>query len=121
MNYNNDFKYDLEVGQLGEKKLADILENKKIEVKTDFQAQNTGNVFIEYKSRGKWSGIVTSTADYWCFIVSNHQFVLLSKSKTWQLARKYKDRKVRGGDDNTSVGVLVPLDALLSHSVHELT
>lgn len=29
MNYNNDFKYDLEVGQIKEKELADIFSNKK--------------------------------------------------------------------------------------------
>ena len=34
MNFNSDFKYDLELGQLGEKYLNEILSNKKIEVKT---------------------------------------------------------------------------------------
>ena len=36
MDYNSDFKFDLKLGQLGEKHLADILKDKKIEVKTDY-------------------------------------------------------------------------------------
>ena len=47
MNYNNDFRYDLKIGQIAEKELDDIFKDKKIEVKTDFIAQKTGNVFIE--------------------------------------------------------------------------
>ena len=47
MEYNSDFKYDLDLGQLGEKLVYDILTNKKVEVKTDYQASATGNVFNE--------------------------------------------------------------------------
>ena len=42
MEYNSDFKYDLDLGQLGEKLVYDILTNKKVEVKTDYQAKDTG-------------------------------------------------------------------------------
>ena len=45
MHFNSDFKYDLKLGQLGEKHLSRILKDKKIEVKTDFQAEKTGNIF----------------------------------------------------------------------------
>ena len=34
MNYNNDFKYDLKVGQTKEQELGDIFNNKTVEVKT---------------------------------------------------------------------------------------
>ena len=50
---NNNFEYDLKFGQMKEKELADILENQKIEVKTDCKWKKTGNVAVEYKSRGK--------------------------------------------------------------------
>lgn len=113
MKYNNDFRHDLLVGQLGEKALGDLLEGKTIEVKTDLQAQKTGNVFIEFSSRGKYSGIATSEADYWCFKLSDEQFVLLSTEKTKQLVKKNSHRKIRGGDSDTSYGVLVPLIDLL--------
>ena len=67
MNYNNDFKYDLKVGQTKEIELGNIFTNKTIEVKYDLQGLNTDNIFIEYESRGKKSGISTSLSDYYCF------------------------------------------------------
>ena len=35
MNYNSNFEHDLSIGQLGEKGLGQLLDNSKIEVKTD--------------------------------------------------------------------------------------
>ena len=67
MKYNNDFKYDLKIGQVKEKQLAEILTNKTVEVKYDLKALETGNIYVEYQSRGKPSGISTSEADYYCF------------------------------------------------------
>lgn len=113
MNYNNDFRHDLAIGQLGEKALGTILEHKKIEVKTDLQAKQTGNVFVEYRSRGKLSGISTSEADYWCFIISNYQLTMIATEKLKELARQNWSRQVRGGDSNTSDGVLVSVTELL--------
>jgi hypothetical protein len=67
MNYNNDFKYDLKVGQVKEEELGNILNSSTIEVKYDLKALKTGNVYVEYFSRGKQSGISKSKADYYCF------------------------------------------------------
>jgi hypothetical protein len=39
MDYNSDFRHDLEVGQVSEKALAEIFENKKVEVKRDLMAR----------------------------------------------------------------------------------
>ena len=47
MEHNSDFKYDLQLGLKGEGLVADMLSNKKIEVKTDFQAKDTGNKLIK--------------------------------------------------------------------------
>ena len=52
MKYCSDFKYDLEIGQVKEKELGDIFNNSTIEVKNDLSAHKTGNVFVEYESRG---------------------------------------------------------------------
>lgn len=114
MKYNNNFSHDLEVGQLGEKALAEILESSKIEVKTDLQASKTGNVFVEYESRNKPSGLATSKADFWCFVISKHQLALVSSQRIKALARQHWARQVLGGDSNTSKGVLVPVDDLIS-------
>ncbi len=115
MNYNSDFKYDLQLGQLGEKHLGNILDNEKVEVKTDYQASDTGNLFIEYLSRGKESGIITTEATWFAFIVSNEKIILVSTNKLKKLCRPYLNTKrdVKGGDDNTSKGILLPIKDLL--------
>ncbi len=115
MNYNSDFKYDLQLGQLGEKHLGNILDNQKVEVKTDYQASDTGNLFIEYFSRGKESGIITTEATWFAFIVSNEKIILISTNKLKKLCRPYLNTKrdVKGGDDNTSQGILLPIKDLL--------
>lgn len=114
MKYNNDFRYDLAVGQMGEKALAEILSDKLIEVKTDLQTQKTGNVFIEYESRNKPSGIATTQADYWCFKISESQLILIKTIKLKSIARKfYKTHSIVGGDSDTSKGILLPVGELL--------
>lgn len=119
MNYNNDFKYDLKVGQVAEKELGNIFSNSTIEVKYDLQATTTGNVYVEYKSRGNASGIATSESEYYCFAFhradENIKFHLIKTSDLKTKCRKYlgtnRDRK--GGDNNTSCGILLPTTELL--------
>lgn len=114
MDYNNDFKYDLKVGQIKEKELADILENKTIEVKNDLKATSTNNVFVEYFSRGKLSGVSTSEADFYCFAFGD-TYHIIKTSKLKEICRKYlnTNRDVLGGDNNTSAGILLPINELL--------
>jgi len=114
MKYNSDFRYDLEVGQVKEKELAEIFANKKIEVKYDLQALQTGNVFVEYQSRGKKSGISKSEADYYCFAFGDSLHLLPTKILK-EKCRKYigTNRDVKGGDNNTSTGILLPIKELL--------
>lgn len=113
MNYNNDFKYDLRVGQVKEQELANILSSKTIEVKYDLRATETGNVFIEYESRGKASGISTSEADYYCFCILD-TFHIIPSALLKEKCRKYlgTSRDKLGGDSNTSKGILLPIKEL---------
>ena len=115
----NDFSHDLKLGNKGENLIAKILmlEGSKIEVKTDFHAikgNATGNVFVEFESRGKLSGISTTHAEWWCFVLSNQQIVLIEISKLKQLCKSDGLRIVNGGDNNTSRGILLPVKLLLS-------
>jgi len=114
MNYNNNFEYDLKVGQVKEKELGNILENKTIEVKSCVDA--IFNVFIEYESRNKPSGISTSKADYYCFFLKN-AIVLISLDNIKLKSRKYLNTKrdVKGGDNNTSKGILLPIKELITN------
>jgi hypothetical protein len=114
MNFNNDFKFDLQVGQTYENQLAELLQ-KKIEVKRDFRAMETHNIFVEYESRGKASGIATSEAQWWCYWLSEKHFVMIEKNELKILCRKYlgTKRDVKGGDSNTSKGILLPIDEFI--------
>jgi len=114
MEFNSDFKYDLRVGQVAEEQLAFLL-GSNIEVKSDQKAHITGNVFIEYESRGKRSGIATSEAEYYCIVILN-RFIILPKDELKSICRKYigTNRDVLGGDNNTSKGILLPIKDLIS-------
>lgn len=114
MEYNSDFKYDLKVGVTKEKEIGNIFKNKKIEVKHDLMAVRTGNVYVEYISRNKKSGIAISVADYYCFAFRN-TFHFIKTDELKAKCRKYINtvRDVRGGDNNTSRGILLPVTELL--------
>lgn len=116
MDYCNDFSHDLQLGNEGER-LIELLfaPETKLEVKTDLKAYMTGNIFIEYESRGLKSGLAKSEADFWVFIVSPDHRYFIKSERLKLICRKYINtgRDVLGGDDNTSKGILLPL--------HELT
>lgn len=114
MKFNSDFKYDLEVGQVEEERLAHLLSGGKIEVKRDFIAHKTGNVFVEYESRGAPSGISTTQADYWAFVLEYETVVIIPSNRLKQKCRTaFKEgRTASGGDSDTSKGVLLPVTEL---------
>ncbi len=112
MDYNSDFRYDLKLGQVKEIELGKIFNNKKIEVKKCTEA--IYNVFVEYECRGKKSGISTTEADYYCFAFE-HSFVIIETEKLKSKCRKYinTENDKPGGDNNTSKGILIPLNELI--------
>jgi len=117
MNFNSDFKYDLKLGNKGENLLYNIikLKGKTIEVKTDRDAiknKCTGNVFVEYMSRDKLSGISTTQAKWWAFVISNEQIILIETNKLKKLCKLKTLKRVSGGDNNTSKGILLPIKYL---------
>ena len=121
MEHNNNFKYDLDFGLAGESLVAELLDNKKVEIKSE-RAESweeekkwttTGNHFIEYESRNKPSGIRTTQAKWWFvnFIVDDKSMFgkYISVERLREKLVKLKPRKVRGGDENTSWGFLFPI------------
>ena len=115
MEFNSDFRYDLQVGQIYEKQFSELL-GSKIEIKRDFKCLETGNIYVEYESRGKRSGISTSEAEYWCYWLSDYHCVFIKTETLKDLCRKYlnTNRDKRGGDSNTSKGILLPLNDFIS-------
>ena len=58
------FDLDLKYGLVKEKIVADMLQDKKIEVKSERGMWlKTGNIAIEYESYGKPSGIAATESD----------------------------------------------------------
>lgn len=48
----------------------------KIEVKHDRYAESNGRIAVEVSYNGKQSGVYTSTADYWVFVVGKMGYVI---------------------------------------------
>ncbi len=114
MGKSKGFDLDLAYGESRENVLAQALGNEsKIEVKSDRQAVKTGNIYVEYESRGKPSGISTTTAEWWAYEVLPAVFVLMPTSRLRYLVdEQRKVRFVRGGDNNSSKGVLLKVASL---------
>jgi len=109
------FTKDLSYGKKHEKLVMKSMEN--FELKTDRMAHKTGNVYVEFQSRGKDSGIRTSKSDTWIFKIPNgkdqHLFSIhIPLTRLKKLVTK-NYRIVPGGDNLTSRGYLVPLKDLI--------
>ena len=122
MEHNSDFSHDLKFGQKGESVVAEILEiseDDKIEVKSERDIwKDTGNVFVEFKCRGKPSGIATTKAKWWIINFYNddemRSTIIISTKKLETMVRiPQKYRIVDGGDNDTSKGFLVPIIDLI--------
>ena len=117
------FDIDLEYGQVREKQVADMLQDKKIEVKSERGLwQKTGNIAIEYQSYGKPSGIEATESDYWFhnLCVGDETFcTLVFDTNSLKKIIKNLDskRSVSGGDNNASRMYLLNLQKLFSSDV----
>ena len=119
LEYNNDFKYDLKVGQLTEKWLGELLSGKTLEVKRDFRAARTGKVFVEFFCRGKPSGIATTEADFWAFVIDGDYVVILPTEALKEIVEFHKEKGwvMSGGDNNVSQGALVRVERLIKNAI----
>jgi len=117
------FDIDLEYGKVREQFVADMLQNKKIEVKSERDKwQKTGNIAIEYESYGKPSGINATEADYWFHNLCIGDDVFCTLVFNVDNLKKLIDRldykrSVSGGDHNASRMYLLKLDKLFSSDV----
>lgn len=118
MNNDKRFDIDLQYGQIFEQKVADMLQNKKIEVKTERDMwKSTGNIVIEFESRGKPSGIASTEAEYWFHNLAIGEDIVMTLVFPTKTLRNYitqnMPRMVRGGDNNTSRLYLIKLQELV--------
>jgi hypothetical protein len=113
------FDIDLRDGKAAEKSLAHMLFNSAaghlIEVKSDELCRKTGNLFIEFKQKGRPSGIATTEAHYWAFQYDKNCWLIVPTERLKGQARNaYAQGLItRGGDFDQYEGVLLPIEWLV--------
>ena len=118
MKHSSSFSHDLNFGEIAEDWLNILFKDGKlIEVKSDRLIHKTGNLFIEYRSRDKPSGLATTTANYWIYRMDMLDTAIILPTnllkKVCRVYYKNNEFKIKGGDNNTSDGLLIPLIRLL--------
>lgn len=128
MTYEPHFDIDFARGKVGEDLvrtfLAD-LQGKKIEVKTDYRAHETGNLYVETwqyhkidASDKKRSGINITESDYYCFASPDATgFIMIKTDALKDIIRETNPREVRqsaiNAHTNASIGRLVKVKDIL--------
>lgn len=72
-------------------------DNLKIEVKEDLLFSKTGNIAVEYRSRGKDSGITTTESEWWVYVLGDEYYIIHVDNLRYLCDRH--SRSVVGGDD----------------------
>lgn len=126
--YEPRFDVDFTRGRIGEELVETFLADlagKKVEVKTDYRVNETGNVYVETwqyskpdASDKKQSGINVSQAEYYCFgSPTGDGFVMVKTSVLKEFIRNTNPREARQpistDKTNASIGRLIPLADLL--------
>ena len=117
------FKYDLKFGQDGEglvKNLISSTDCLTVEVKRDRVVSETGNIAIEVSYKQAPSGLMTTEAEWWAFLLSgdnyNDEIVILIKTERLkEIVSEYRKLHgtMRGGDGYQAELVLLPLPKIL--------
>mgnify|MGYP003625035032 FL=1 len=117
------FDIDLEYGKVREQQVADMLQDKKIEVKSERDVwQKTGNIAIEYECYGKPSGINATESDYWfhnlCIGSETFATIVFDTTSLKRIIDNLDNKRVvSGGDHNASKMYLLNLQKLFSSDV----
>ena len=120
------FDLDLQYGQVREKIVADMLQDKKIEVKSERGMWlKTGNIAIEYECYGKPSGINATKSDYWFHNLCVGDEVFATLVFETKMLKKIINasinenqvRSVSGGDHNASRMYLMNIQNLFSQNI----
>jgi hypothetical protein len=99
---------------------ADTLDNKvkTLELKTDFRAHSTNNIFVELYQNGYESGINTTTANRWCTTIvnSNQEKNKCICVNTKHLKKYIEDNKdkLKPAEGHQSEGFLIPIFNVLT-------
>lgn len=116
MKYSSSFTHDLVIGEKAETWAKELFYGDlKVEVKVDSMAHRTGNIYIEVYSRGKPSGISTTDADIWIYKIEEVgvSIVIPIRNLKELVRESFTHHGFKsGGDEDTSVGVLIPISKI---------
>ena len=120
-----DFDLDLKFGEFHEQLLFQSLSktgNVTIEVKTDRLAVKTGNLAVEFRYRGRPSGIqTTKSAEYFFVVVEQDGSIRYrlniptAKLKKIAYRRYLNGLTTTGGQYNATEMILIPIIDLLNY------
>jgi len=117
------FDLDLKYGKIREEKIAEMLLDGKIEIKSEKDIwQKSGNLCIEYESYGKPSGIKATESDYWFHNLCIGDDIYATIVFRTDTLRKIIDsldyvKTVSGGDNYASKMYLLNIQKLFSSDV----
>ena len=119
-----DFDLDLKFGEFHEQLLFQSLSktgNVTVEVKTDRLAVQTGNLAVEFRYRGRPSGIQTTKADEYFFVIVEQDGSIryrlnipTAKLKKIAYRRYLNGLTTTGGQYNATEMILIPIIDLLN-------
>lgn len=123
--YEPRFDIDAEFGHQGEMFVQDLIRSittGQIEVKRDARWKDTGNIYVEFECRRRdgWnpSGIVTTTAESWAFVIGDPEVVLFVPTSTlrdvFEVERAAGRVAQETDGSHPTKGVLVPTQRLLA-------
>ena len=128
---SENFNKDLDLGELAEMYVTDVLtahfkeeverdasggklwdlkskSGKTFEVKYDKRSSITGKMAIEYNYNEKPSGIKTTKADYWVYVLGGEVWIAHTQAILQLLFAGYRRMmKVKGGDGGNSSMLLL--------------
>lgn len=119
-----DFDLDLKFGEFHEQLLFQALSktgNVTVEVKTDRLAAKTGNLAVEFRYRGRPSGIQTTKSDEYFFVIVEQDGSIryrlnipTAKLKKIAYRRYLNGLTTTGGQYNATEMILIPIIDLLN-------
>ena len=109
---NHDNRYDLKMKHLTSGKITTI------EIKEDIYCRRSGNVAVEFHSRGKPSGISTTQSDFYLEVLHldkvSRMYVIISVDKLKRLVETGRYGSVTGGDEGSGTRMyLVPKEDII--------
>ena len=123
VTYNRDGKFDIQLSKalIDERRLGEIFEFGKIELKTEtWQWEQTGNICIEYQQDGRPSGIAITEAEYWVHELRRDDktlvYLMFPVERLKELAREHWTAghfRMGCGDGGRFDVVLIPLAEIL--------